>query len=245
MAKAKKSDAQTDEDKEKMFRRRMLEGRYRQRFTIAKEGKRAQQLGDFRNMVLRYTDYLRILAETYEARSIYELKPELFDKKKDVAELLLISQVYWELAKIYDQSDRVIDKLRSCLSQFVLFTSNQDYQSLNTEIVRKDIRKCRFKHEKIFKQSLESIYKDSRNCYVITHFSHNVEVVADFRNFKEFLWSSVPYGSRLVAKYYQYSPALIAHSHKSIIVKKLLHGFFLAALATRFLYRWKFAKKHP
>jgi len=227
-----KKGAQTVEDKERLFRRRSLEGRYRQRFTIAKEGKRALQMGDYRTMVLRYTDYLRIVAETYEARSIYEIKPELFDKKKDVAELLLISQVYWELAKLYDQSDRVIDKLKSCLNQFVNFTINQDYQSLNTEIVRKDLRKCRFKHEKIFKLSLESIYKDSRKCYIITYFSKEETVVSDFRKFKSTLWNLGPVGKLLVSLYYQFSPKMILLSEQSKVLKYIFQiGYYLAVFA--------------
>ncbi|MDH4466701.1 MAG: hypothetical protein QE271_01475 [Bacteriovoracaceae bacterium] len=205
----------SNEDKEKLFKRRALEVRYRQRFTIAKEGKRALQMGDHRNMVLRYTEYLRIITETYEAPSIYEIKPEMFNSKTDVAELLLISQIYWELAKLYDQSDRVIDKLKSCLSQFVRFTINQQFQSLNTEVVRKDLRKCRFKHEKIFKSSLEIIYKDSRKCYMVTYYAGESEILEDFRLFKDFLWIKVYGGKFLVQTYYQISPIIIERCERS------------------------------
>jgi hypothetical protein len=230
------------EDIEKLFRKRSLEVRYRQRFTIAKEGKRALQMGDHKNMVLRYTDYLRIIAETYEARTIYDIDPKSFDKKKDVVEQLLISQIYWELAKLYDQSDKVIDKLRACLNQFVRFTINQEFQSLNSEVVRKDLRKCRFKHEKIFKQSLESIYKDSRKCYLATFYSGDEELLSDFRLFKVFLWNKIYGGKLFVKAYYQFSPRIVSICEENFIARQFVAVVMKLIFQIREMVTWTLKK---
>jgi hypothetical protein len=44
-------------NRERYLIRKSLEGKYKQRFTIAKEGKAAQNRRDYRMMIYRYTEY--------------------------------------------------------------------------------------------------------------------------------------------------------------------------------------------
>lgn len=143
-----KSPSEQRAERERFVIRKTLEGKYKQRFTIAKEGKAAVDRRDYRMMIYKYTEYLKILADTFEVATVYELKPTFFNAKSDVAELLLISQIYWKLAKVYDGSSKAKDKQELCLKQFIRFTIGMQYQGLNTEIIRKELKK-KFRNKRI------------------------------------------------------------------------------------------------
>lgn len=208
----KKKNKSTEElraERERYMIRKMLEGRYKQRFTIAKEGKIALNKRDYKTMVYKFNEYLKILADTYEVDSIYEIKPESFDKKKDVTELLVISQIYWELSKLYDQSSKATDKIKLCLRQFVRFTVDMQYQSLNSEIVRKELKRRKFKQLPLFKSSLESIYREAKGCYLATHFSQDENLLMQLRALKNNVLLQQAWGVWLVRVYYKLSPRLV------------------------------------
>ena len=76
--KAKSPDEQRAE-RERYVVRKTLEEKYKQRFTIAKEGKMALNRRDYRMMIYRYSEYLKIMADTFEVGTIYDLKPAFFD----------------------------------------------------------------------------------------------------------------------------------------------------------------------
>ena len=65
----------------------------------------------------------------------------MFDAKRQVTELLLISHVYWELARINEMPPKLQKNFSRSLNQFVKFTINQPYQVLNSEMLRKYIKK--------------------------------------------------------------------------------------------------------
>ncbi len=165
-----KSPQEIRTERERFVVRKMLEGKYKQRFTIAKDGKSALNRRDYRMMIYRYSEYLKIMADTFEIESIYELKPSFFNAKNDVAEMLLISQIYWELAKVYDGSNKTTDKQEQCLKQFVRFTIGMQFQGLNTEIIRKELKRRKFKNKELMLKGLEGIYKESNACYLATYF---------------------------------------------------------------------------
>ncbi len=89
-----KSQSEQRAERERFLIRKMIEGKYKQRFTIAKEGKAAMNRRDYRMMIYLYTEYLKIMADTFEVATVYDLKPAFFNSKNDVAEMLLISQIY-------------------------------------------------------------------------------------------------------------------------------------------------------
>ncbi len=58
-----------------------------------------------------------------------------------MTEMLLISHVYWELSRVYEMTPKLQVAFDKCLKQFVRFTINQPYQVLNSEVLRKYIKK--------------------------------------------------------------------------------------------------------
>ena len=207
-SKAKSPEEQRAE-RERYVVRKTLEGKYKQRFTIAKEGKAALNRRDYRMMIYRYSEYLKIMADTFEVQTIYDLKPAFFDTKKDVAELLLISQIYWELAKVYDGSSKSKDKLELCLKQFIRFTIGMQFQGLNTEIIRKELKRRKFRNKELMLKCLEGIYKESGGCYVATYFEADLQTLKTLRNFKSSYLNKSKWGQKFIYYYYEFSPELI------------------------------------
>ncbi len=218
-----KSPDQQREERERYIVRKTLEGKYKQRFTIAKEGKTALNRRDFRMMIYRYSEYLKIMADTFEVEGVYDLKPTFFDAKKDVAELLLISQIYWELAKVYDGSSKSRDKLELCLKQFIRFTIGMQFQGLNTEIIRKELKRKKFKNKELILKCLEGIYKESSGCYIATYFEAEQNSLATLRYFKKQFLNQSKSGQKIVFYYYETSPLLIDILNKYTLLKKLSH----------------------
>jgi len=234
-----KSPEESRLERERYNRRKTLEVKYKQRFTIAKEGKSALTRRDLRMMVYRYNEYLKIMAETFEVATIYDIKPEHFDVKKDVAELLLISQIYWELAKLYDNSSKSTDKLTLCLNQFVCFTLNMPFQGLNSEIVRKEIKKRKFRNKQLFSSILDGIYRETSRCYIATHYECDQATLEILRKWKKNGLSKNILGQQFIAFYYEISPVLVSYLRKNPKYSKCLSVMIkpLLQLLTLFLRR--------
>src|SRR4051812_24538359 len=84
---------------EKMHRLAML----RRRIELAQSGVRAFEEKRITEAVKNFRSYIRIL-EDWKGVPEGKLTPAHFDVTKDVAELLLISGVYWDLTKLYDRT---------------------------------------------------------------------------------------------------------------------------------------------
>lgn len=236
--KAKSPDEQRA-DRERYVIRKTLEGKYKQRFTIAKEGKAALNRRDYRMMIYRYSEYLKIMADTYEVATIYDIKPAHFDAKKEVAELLLISQIYWELAKVYDGSSKAKDKLELCLKQFIRFTIGMQFQGLNTEIIRKELKRRKFKNKELMMKCLEGIYKESSGCYIATFFETDIPTIQTLRHFKKTILANSAWGEKFIFHYYENSPAIILFFNKHSLIKKVVHYpilFLLKVLSRTLIY---------
>ena len=95
-----------------------------------------------------------------------KLNPKFFDKEKELAELLLISHVYWDLAKAYDRSPNLHSESVRCLDQFVKFTSGYKYQYVNARMLRNYIRKRMAHNINAFKQAYDRIQVESKGCFI-------------------------------------------------------------------------------
>lgn len=219
-------------------RRRSLElqSKYNARITIAKNARLAFAAKNYPVAAKQYTEYLSVLSHARDIEDIYALSPKDFDEKTPVSELLLISHVYWDLSKMYESSPKLAENYSKALNQFVKFTANQPYQVLNSEMVRKYIRKK--KRTKSVNQELvkitetyQEIFSQSKSCFVATycfgqdHYKTNV-----LRDFKSELlrW---PFGANVVGYYYRISPKLINIAQSNKLIDKITRVTIIPALS--------------
>ena len=69
------------------------------------------------------------------------LSPKIFEKENNIHEVMLISQVYWDLAKAIRQIRKAQMECERCLDKFVEFSIGFKFQYLNSEILRKYLKK--------------------------------------------------------------------------------------------------------
>jgi hypothetical protein len=197
----------TREEREKII---ILRHKFENRVTIAKFGKESFDSGDYANAVKKYTEYLEIQAEVLECKDIYSLSVDKFDPKSELTEMLMISHIYFELARIYEFHDEA----RKCLDRFVHFSVNQPYQVVNSELIRKYVKKSRLRLMGDFQNSYQQIYIQSKKCFIVTHcYGETHKITQDYRSFKEWMLE-YSWGQLFVQKYYAYSPKLISWCEK-------------------------------
>ena len=101
------NDKLGESDKDKAKRKVQLQKKYGQRITIARQGRDAFMQKDYIGATKKYNEYLSILAQMNDQEDIYKLSPVMFDNKKEVTEMLLISHIYWEIARINEMTPKL------------------------------------------------------------------------------------------------------------------------------------------
>lgn len=176
---------------------------YQERLKMLRKAQEFSQNEDIPHAVECYGQYLNALASYYKVDE-QKLSPNLFDQEKDLAELLLISHVYWDLAKAYDRSPRLQLESIRCLDQFVKFTQGYKYQYANARMLKNFIRKRLAHNPKAFKQTYDRIQVESKGCFIATDiFGSNSEITNHFRQFKFNYLTSNHTGKMLINSYYQ------------------------------------------
>lgn len=203
---AAKSGRTAREEREK---RLILKHRFENRITVARFGNESREIKDFAGAIRKFTDYLQVMAEVKKVNDIYAIKPQHFDPKKDVTEMLMISHIYFEMAKMYDAVPKFHDESKRCLDQFVLFSVNQPFQVINSELMRKHLKKTLFRNQEIFRNAYIQIFVQSKKCYVVTFcLGHQHPVTQEFRAVKDLLLE-YRLGQELVGLYYRYSSVAV------------------------------------
>jgi hypothetical protein len=204
-----------------------LQKKINQRITIAKHAREAFLAKDYLNATKKYNEYLSILAEVHEVSDIYKLSPSMFDPKKDVTEMLLISHVYWELARINEMTPKLQKNFHLALSQFVKFTVNQPFQVLNAEMLRKYIKKNKRTSKQIasLEEAYQQIFVQSKKCYIASMcFGENSQTTHDLRRIKVFLTKS-SFGIIFIRTYYYYSSKLVSFCENHQYLKFIIVTF--------------------
>lgn len=199
------------DEKDKKKKKILLQQKYTQRITTAKQGREFFLSKDYVNASRKYHEYLSVLTELYDLDDIYSLKPSMFDPNRDVTEMLLISHVYWEMARINEMTPKLQATYKKCLGQFVKFTINQPYQVFNSEMLRKYIKKNKNRSLQIgmLNEAYSQIFVQSKKCYIATFcFDDRSKEVALFREYKKKILE-YPFGQDFVEFYYIISSRFI------------------------------------
>jgi hypothetical protein len=211
------SKASRDERERKI----KLKHKFEIRITIAKHGKMALDIGDYPTALRNFTEYLSIMSEIKEVREYYELKVNMFDPKKDLTEIFMISQILFEMARLYDAVPKFQPASQKCLDLFVHFSANQPFQVVNSELVRKSLKRSSFKNPDMFRAAYQQIFVQSKKCYIVTFcYGDEHEITRNCREFKNWLLK-FEIGRTIVRIYYQVSSTVIPICEKNFWLKSL------------------------
>ena len=215
---AQKKLSKEDEKKEKA---RFIQKRYADRLTVLRLAREYNQKKDVANAVKAYVKYIDALLKYFEV-SEEKLSPSIFKKEENIHEIMLISQVYWDLAKAYDRSEKLKEECQRCLNKFVEFSVGFKFQYLNSEILRKHLKKGTARNTKDFEVAFKKINLSSNKCYIATFcFGEESSQVLVLRKFKFSIQNNY-FGYHFIKYYYQLSPKLIGICSKSKYSKNIL-----------------------
>ena len=184
----------------------------RRRIELARTGLKCYTEKKYPEAVKAFVTYIRIL-EDWKGLASGGLHPSSFDAKRDVAELLLINNVYWHLVKLYDQTGfsktgKTTSEFSHYLQKFVLFTKGQPFAPLSGETLRKYIKNTKLRHPKDFKIAYKTI--TGAKCFVATALVDVTEdeTLARLRTFRDQRLRKTKSGRWLIATYYKVGPYL-------------------------------------
>ncbi|MGE3608817.1 MAG: hypothetical protein AB7I27_04445 [Bacteriovoracaceae bacterium] len=218
MAAASKNGRQVREEREKAM---ILKHKFENRITVVRFAKESMDIGDYGNALKKYTEYLSTMAEVKKCHDFYNLKTSHFDPKQDVTEMLMISHVFFEMARMYDAAPKFKNECRRCLEQFVHFSVNQPFQVVNSELARKFLKKGALKNPEVFREHYQQIFVQSKKCYIVTFcFGGKHQVTEECREFKDWLLQ-YSFGQELVRQYYLYSSRMVDQFEQNFAFRKI------------------------
>ena len=186
---------------------------FRKRIDLARQGVRLYQNRKLPDAVRAFHTYIGIL-EDWKSVPPGGLHPGLFDVKNDLPELLLISGVFWDLAKLYDRtkSPEKQREFHEYLEKFVIFTRGMPFQALAAETMRKYISIQNPVHRGAFKSAYKQIALTQ--CFVATALFDvsEPETVDTLRSFRERILRPRRLGRVFIRFYEAWSPGLAIQS---------------------------------
>jgi hypothetical protein len=189
-------------------RREHFQKLVRVRMELARNGATAFRQGKLKDAMANYLGYIDILEKSKEVDR-NSLQPKHFDIKKDLAELLLLSGVYWDLAKIHDHSrGKMDDRLKFYLDRFVMFSRGMPFQHVSTELVRKYLANGTPRHTREFKEA--HVRLGGGKCFLATAVEEHLSgrTLPDLRRFRDEVLLQNLAGRIFVRAYYAVGPCL-------------------------------------
>jgi len=208
-----------------------------QRLDLARSGIQFYREGKVTDAIRSFHSYIRILEEVKNVGE-GELFPSCFDLKRDLPELLMISGVYWDLAKTYDhtKTPEKQQEFHHYLEKYIIFSKGMPYQALCSETLRKHLQMSRPTHRAEFKNAYETLKKT--RCFIASSLVDVTapETLPSLRLFRDSVLRKSPTGRTLVYLYYQKSPKLAKRLNQLPNgIRKILGGLLdlLAKLAAK------------
>lgn len=198
---------------EKQLKRQQEEQRkdlLRRRVEIAKEGVQLAQAGKPLESMRKYQQYILIL-EMWKKSGRDGLTLDLFDRSKDLYEIVLLSGIYWDLAKLYDKAkkDSQVRELSLYLKKYVAFSKGMPFQPLSAEALRKYLGSGRCKHPAEFKSAYVALGGDK--CFIATSLLDVTDsmTIVRLRNYRDRHLRRSRAGRIFIRLYYRHSPRLV------------------------------------
>lgn len=108
------------------------------RLSVAKAGALALSTEAAPSAIKSFLTYIRLL-EMAKKASPGGLHPSQFDIKKDLSELVVLTGIYWDLARTFDRlrGKTSHEELKRYLHQYVVFAKEMPFKNLCAETLRK------------------------------------------------------------------------------------------------------------
>ncbi len=175
------------------------------RVQLANEGARAFEAGKWLEAMRSFHTYIQVL-ENWKNVPEGGLHPNLFDRKHDVTELLLISGVYWDMTKLYDRTKTKKKEFQHHLNKYVLFSKNMPFQPMCSEAVRRYIANKKCMNKSDFRRAYRELAVSK--CFVASALVEelDLETLPRLRDYRDLVLARSAAGRGFIRFYYAFGP---------------------------------------
>lgn len=224
-----------DNEEGKPLRSESVIEAYRRRLQVLRKAQEFARTEEIPKAVQQYNLYLNSLARYFDIKE-EELSPKIFNVDQDITEMLLISQVYWDLAKAYDRSPKLQGEAMRCLNQFAKFTVGYKYQYVNAQMLKKYLRGRQAHNPKIFEAAYEKVRVEGKGCYVASClYGPNHSKTQQLRLYREKVLMHFSAGLWFIDFYETHSPRLV-NLYQTNPIARLLLNLSIKPLINLFVY---------
>jgi hypothetical protein len=180
-----------------------------QRLDIAKLGIQALTRESFGEATKSFLVYLAMLERAKKVNP-GRLHPSQFDSKKEMVELVLVTGIYWDLARTYDRmrGKEQVREMQTYLNQFVVFAKDSSYKPLCAETLRKYLAAEKAVHRGDFKAAYKRL--GGTTCFIASALLDvsDLETLPRLRAFRDERLAGHPAGRALIRAYERNSPLI-------------------------------------
>jgi hypothetical protein len=182
-----------------------------ERLDVAKNGIQALMKESFGDSTKSFVTYLRLLEKAKKVKP-GGLHPSQFDSKKEMVEMVLVTGIFWDLARTLDRTRnrKHIREMQSYLNQFVLFAKDAPFKALCAETLRKFLAAEKPFHRGDFRAAYKKL--GGTSCFIASSLLDvaDLETLPRLRAFRDDRLVHTRLGRRFVARYEAWSPAVAA-----------------------------------
>ncbi len=188
-----------------------LKENLRKRLEIARMGVNSMVKESFGEATRSFLTYIRLL-ELSKKVEPGRLHPSLFDSKTDLPELVLLTGIYWDLARTFDRVKGRRNKREHVhyLEQFVVFAQSASYKPLCAETLRKYLAAEKAINRSDFKAAYKQL--GGTTCFIassLLDFTHP-DAVRTLCRLRDEKLVRYRLGRWWVCRYEEYSPRVAA-----------------------------------
>ena len=179
----------------------------RKRLDVARMGVDSLVKESFGEATKSFLTYLRLLemAKKVEPKRLH---PSLFDPKQELPELVLVTGIYWDLARTFDRmkSNKRQNEHVHYLEQFVAFAKTASYKPLCAETIRKYLAADKAVHRSDFKNAYKQL--GGNTCFIVSSLLDltDVDTLPELSRFRDQTLLQHPWGRWVVRKYEASAP---------------------------------------
>jgi hypothetical protein len=180
---------------------------WKSRVILIKKARNYMNAKMFAEAAVAYEKYLRALEIVFDAKP-GELRPEQFKDSARTKELTVVASAYWDLMRIYDTSDKYIDRQKQAANQLASFIR---FTPVYPDILKKAqafVRSAR--NPAVIKQFIKASHSSRPRCFIATAAFNGAEApeVQYLSSYRDDILLDSHCGRAFVAVYYQLSPPI-------------------------------------
>lgn len=182
---------------------------WRNRVSLVRKAKDHLAKREFAEAAIFFEKYLRVLELVFDKKK-GELVPDLFSAEARREEMTVVTSVYWDLVRIYDQSPRYKERQMAAVAKLAEFAR---FTPIYGHIMRKaDALTRTAKNPDVFRHFLKISNKSRPHCFIASAAFEGAHdpTIETLRLYRDRVLRRHPLGRRATRLYYKFSPWIAA-----------------------------------